>query len=86
MNSSGDDFEQDGVAGKFLDGVNSSRCNFYVKDDTKAEGNETFVVQLSLAPGNSNITSPTHAYIKIIANDDAYGVVGFAMVSSELLV
>ena len=82
MNSTQDDFHSNVVVGEFENGKTFSHCVFYVKDDSKAEGNETMVVELSLQPGsNSSLQAPRYSYIKIIANDDAYGVVGFDVVS-----
>ena len=84
MNSTQDDFHSNEDDGEFENGKTSSICVFYVKDDSKAEGNETVVVELSLLPGsNSSLQAPRYSYIKIIANDDAYGVVGFDVVSQS---
>ena len=64
----------------FGDGDTISSCTFYVKEDDIPEGNETFLVQLI-----SNVSSPSQALIKIIANDGVYGVVGFDRVSVAIV-
>ncbi|CAB4034949.1 G- coupled receptor 98-like, partial [Paramuricea clavata] len=56
--------------------TSSDECRFFVKDDTEPEGDEIYAVHLGLIPGNAVIDV---AYIKILANDDGNGVVGFGV-------
>lgn len=56
--------------------VNSGLCTFTILDDQTPEVNETFTVQLILS-GNGTVVSPSLAYLTILANDNAFGIVGF---------
>ena len=58
----------------------SSSCQFFVRDDSIPEGDEKFYVQLKILSGNATI-GVGMSLIKILANDDGNGVLGFDMVS-----
>ena len=62
-------------------GETSSQCIFFVKDDIEPEGDEIYAVQLGLISGNNVKIGLNLTYIKILANDDGNGVVGFNVVS-----
>ena len=57
-------------------GENSGSCTFIITDDQTPEVNETFAVQL-LIQGSGTLVSPSVAYLTILANDDAFGIIGF---------
>lgn len=57
-------------------GENSGSCTFIIIDDQTPEVNETFAVQL-LIQGSGTVVSPSIAYLTILANDDAFGIIGF---------
>ena len=61
---------------EFRPGVNSGSCSFTVLDDDIPEHNETFTVELILN-GNGSVVSPSVAYLTILANDHAFGIIGF---------
>ena len=66
----------------FGDGVNHSECIFTIQDDEIPEVNETFSIELSLStPKTGTVISPSVAYLIILANDDAFGNIGFNEVS-----
>lgn len=71
----------DGLSQNSAFGVNvtSGLCTFTILDDQTPEVNETFTVQLSLSGSGSSgtVVSPSLAYLTILANDNAFGVVGF---------
>ena len=55
----------------------SASCTFTIFNDDIPESNETFVVQLTLSGSGSTVVSPSVAYLMILANDDAFGIIGF---------
>ena len=63
----------------FQPGVSFQSCNFIIQNDDTPEINETFVVQLVLSGSGSTglVVSPSVAYLTILANDDAFGIIGF---------
>ena len=66
----------------FKPNQNSGSCVFTIEDDAIPEGNETFSVDLSIPGGNGIMASPSVAYLTILANDDAFGIIGFNEVSN----
>ncbi|KAK3711287.1 hypothetical protein QZH41_015002 [Actinostola sp. cb2023] len=54
------------------------QCSFGIKDDALPEGNETFTVTLAKFGNNVAVGNPKDATITILANDMAYGVIGFS--------
>ena len=68
---------------EFKPNQNSGSCVFTIVDDAIPEGNETFSVDLSIPGGNGITASPSVAYLTILANDDAFGVIGFNEVSNH---
>ncbi|XP_068693739.1 adhesion G-protein coupled receptor V1-like isoform X3 [Montipora foliosa] len=78
VNASAADDIVDGLAqnAEFRPGVNSGSCSFTVLDDDIPEHNETFTVELILN-GNGSVVSPSVAYLTILANDHAFGIIGF---------
>ena len=67
---------------EFRPNQNSGSCVFTIVDDAIPEGNETFSVDLSIPGGNGIMASPSVAYLTILANDDAFGIIGFNEVSN----
>lgn len=83
MNST-EDFKEPYIdAERFSSGDTSLTCTFYVRDDTEPEGDEVYAVQLAIISGVNATLGVQLAYIKITANDDGNGVVGFDMVSHD---
>ena len=83
MNDSAvDDVDSLSQVVKFKPNQNSGSCVFTIVDDAIPEGNETFSVDLSIPGGNGIMASPSVAYLTILANDDAFGIIGFNEVSN----
>ena len=61
----------------FGSNVNSGSCDFTIVNDVIPEVNETFTVQLIVSQGSGTVVSPLLAYLTILANDDAFGIIGF---------
>ena len=68
----------------FESNVNSGSCDFIISDDAIPEVNETFAVQLIVSTGSGTVVSPSLAYLTILANDDAFGIIGFNEVRQPL--
>ena len=68
----------------FESNVNSGSCVFTISDDAIPEVNETFAVQLIVSTGSGTVVSPSLAYLTILANDDAFGIIGFNEVRQPL--
>ena len=69
----------------FGSNVNSGSCVFIIENDVIPEVNETFTVQLIVSlPGSGTVVSPSLAYLTILANDDAFGIIGFNEVGQPL--
>lgn len=69
----------------FGSNVNSGSCVFIIENDVIPEVNETFTVQLIVSlPGSGTVVSPSLAYLTILANDDAFGIIGFNEVRQPL--
>lgn len=62
---------------QFNPNQNSGSCDFTILDDTTPEANETFAVDLIVSIGSGTVVSPSVAYLTILANDDAFGIIGF---------
>ena len=62
---------------EFQPNEDSKSCTFTIKQDTTPEANETFSVELIVIQGSGSVVSPSVAYLTILANDDAFGIVGF---------
>ena len=60
----------------FQAGVTSGECTFTIAEDTIPEANETFAIEL-IVTGSGTVVSPSVAYLTILANDDAFGIIGF---------
>ena len=58
-------------------GVNSGSCTFVILNDLTPEANETFAVELLSPDLSQTVVSPSVAYLTILANDDAFGIIGF---------
>ena len=83
MNDSAvDDVDSLSQVVKFKPNQNAGSCVFTIVDDAIPEGNETFSVDLSIPGGNGITASPSVAYLTILANDDAFGIIGFNEVSN----
>ena len=68
----------------FGSNVNSGSCVFII-ENVIPEVNETFTVQLIVSlPGSGTVVSPSLAYLTILANDDAFGIIGFNEVRQPL--
>ena len=67
---------------EFKPNQNSGSCVFTIVNDAVPEGNETFSVDLAVSVGNGITVSPSVAYLTILANDDAFGIIGFNEVSN----
>lgn len=61
---------------QFQAGVTSGECKFTIADDIIPEANETFAIEL-IVTGSGVVVSPSVAYLTILANDDAFGIIGF---------
>lgn len=62
----------------FGSNVTSGSCVFIIENDDIPEVNETFTVQLIIvSQGSGTVVSPSLAYLTILANDDAFGIIGF---------
>lgn len=68
---------------EFRPNQNSGSCVFTIVNDAVPEGNETFSVDLAVSVGNGITVSPSVAYLTILANDDAFGIIGFNEVSNH---
>ena len=55
--------------------------SFFSSDDSTPEPDETFAVIIEIFSGIAAVGNPSQAFITIAANDDAFGVVGFDVVS-----
>lgn len=81
LNSTEDFKTPHAVEERFSSGDTSQTCKFFVEDDTEPEGDEIYAVQLAISSGRNVKLGVQLAYIKITANDDGNGVVGFDVVS-----
>lgn len=61
---------------QFQPGDNSGECIFTIAEDETPEANETFAIEL-IVTGSGTVVSPSVAYLTILANDDAFGIIGF---------
>ena len=61
---------------QFQAGDTDGECKFTVADDKIPEANETFAIEL-IVSGSGTVVSPSVAYLTILANDDAFGIIGF---------
>ena len=61
---------------QFQAGVTFGECKFTIADDIIPEANETFAIEL-IVTGSGVVVSPSVAYLTILANDDAFGIIGF---------
>ena len=68
---------------QFQAGVTSRQCEFTIADDEIPEANETFAIEL-IVTGSGIVVSPSVAYLTILANDDAFGIIGFNEVCRRL--
>ena len=84
MNASAVD-DMDGLSQvvEFKPNQNSGSCVFTIVNDAVPEGNETFSVDLAVSVGNGITVSPSVAYLTILTNDDAFGIIGFNEVSNH---
>lgn len=57
---------------------------FSVRDDELPEGDEAFPLQLLITNGHGVIGLPDIATVTIVANDDAFGIFGFALVCTTM--
>ncbi|PFX17387.1 G-protein coupled receptor 98 [Stylophora pistillata] len=78
MNASAQD-DVDGLSQnvEFKPNQNSGSCVFTIVDDAIPEANETFSIDLTVGGGSGTVVSPSVAYLTILANDDAFGIIGF---------
>lgn len=85
MNSSAED-DVVGITqnAPFQPNQTSGSCIFRIAQDTTPEGNETFSVELMVIQGTGSVVSPSVAYLTILANDDAFGIIGFNEVSMSI--
>ncbi|XP_064619583.1 adhesion G-protein coupled receptor V1-like [Lineus longissimus] len=81
------DFEGTSLAWVFKKGAKNEEVEliFTTKDDKIPEKNETFILELLVIKGPSNalVGDPSKATVIILANDDAFGVIGFADPSAK---
>jgi hypothetical protein len=83
------DFEGSSHAKVFKKGAQNEEVSliFTTKDDTIPEKNETFILELLVIKGPSGsamVGDPSKATVTILANDNAFGIFGFADVSTIL--
>ena len=81
-----DDFLAREESVSFSDGVTTASVQFYVKADSFAEGNETYLVRIREILGGGEISSPSTMMLIITANDEPFGVVTFQESSRNLQV
>lgn len=67
----------------FVPNQNSGSCSFTILDDANPEANETYDVELIVVQGNGTLVSPSKASLTILANDDAFGIIGFNEVGKK---
>lgn len=84
MNASAQD-DVDGLSQnvEFKPNQNSGSCVFTIEDDAIPEANETFSIDLTVGGGSGTVVSPSVAYLTILANDDAFGIIGFNEVGNN---
>ena len=85
MNASAQDADVIGTSQniQFQARVTSGECRFTIADDEIPEANETFAIEL-IVTGSGIVVSPSVAYLTILANDDAFGIIGFNEVCQRL--
>jgi len=78
MNASSQDADVIGTSQniQFQAGDTDKECKFTVADDNIPEANETYAIEL-IVSGSGTVISPSVAYLTILANDDAFGIIGF---------
>ena len=62
-------------------GNNVTSVTFMVSDDKEPEVEETYTFQLTVIGSAATVTVPNIATVRILANDDAYGVFSITDVS-----
>lgn len=87
MNASAQDADVIGTSQniQFQAGVTSGECRFTIADDEIPETNETFAIEL-IVTGSGIVVPPSVAYLTILANDDAFGIIGFNEVQYSIRV
>ena len=81
-----DDFLAREEIAAFNDGVTTASVQFYVRADSLAEGNETYLVRITDVLGGGEISSPSTMTLIISANDEPFGVVTFQESSRNIQV
>lgn len=78
MNASSQDADVIGTSQniQFQAGDTFGECKFTVVDDKIPEADETYAIEL-IVSGSGTVVSPSVAYLTILANDDAFGIIGF---------
>lgn len=78
MNASSQDADVIGTSQniQFQAGDTFGECKFTVADDKIPEADETYAIEL-IVSGSGTVVSPSVAYLTILANDDAFGIIGF---------
>ena len=72
------DFTTTEQSATFFDGQTREDLVYFIRSDTLAEGNETFVIEIVAVNGGAEIGPQANLRLTIEANDDPFGVVAFA--------
>lgn len=81
-----DDFLAREESASFGNGVTTASVQFYVKADSFAEGNETYLVRITEILGGGEVGSPSTMMLIITANDEPFGIVTFQESSRNIQV